>query len=380
MNQEEYKYFAFLSFQSADSKEALRMQRALETYRLPYAVSRRHHLPRRLGQCFCYLTDISLREELMHELQARLAESKYLIVLCSPRSAKSSFVNGGIERFIELGRRDRIIPLIVEGVPYSGNPDTECYPEALRRHFPKSSNPFEDHQILGVNIHEEGVSARRARQRAVVMVMARMLDLNFEDLWQRELKRRRQRVIALTSMSLLVLSTIALTWFFSRSFDQSLHVVEQTDANPYLPQSDRVAVRLTMDNDVREEVVLCHEGVLHHLPASVRGKYIRVEASCPGFLPLDTLVSAGSDITLSLRRDAALYGHLSATLWQDEPLANVQLQVADYTITTDSNGRFTLDLPIAQQRLAYPVFYQGQQLDSLYVPCGPNDVLLVGGE
>ncbi len=374
---EDYKYFAFLSFQSADAKEALRMQRALETYRLPYAVSRRHSLPRKLGQCFCYLSDISLREELMHELEARLAESRYLIVLCSPQSAKSTFVNGGIERFISLGRRDRIIPLIVDGIPYSGDPETECYPEALRRHFPKSSNPFEDHQILGVNIHEEGVSARRARQRAVVMVMARMLGLNFEDLWRREVKRRRQRT-AMSIMALaMILSAIGLTWQMSKSFNMAVSIEENTPQNTYLPQSDSVAVTFTLQGDVRQEMVVDRQGMLHHLPSSVRNQRIQVQAICLGFLPLDTMVEASSSVCLTLTRDSHLYGHLTAVVWREQPLPNIELQVANHTVITDEQGRFALDLPIEEQRKAYPVVYQGQLLDSLYAPCGKNDVIVI---
>lgn len=375
--QENYKYFAFLSFQSADSKEALRMQRALETYRLPYTVSKKHGLPRRIGQCFCYLTDISLREELMHELEARLAESKYLIVLCSPRSAKSPFVNGGIERFVELGRRDSIIPLIVDGVPYSGNPDTECYPEALRKHFPKSANPFEDHQILGVNLHEEGLSSRRAQQRAVVMVIARMLGLNFEDLWRREIKRRKQLAAMWATLIACMMALVCFTWQVSRSFDMAVSIEETSPYNTYLPSSDSVAVTLALPGDMRQDTIAGHNGVFRHLPASIRGREIHVHAYCLGFIPLDTTIIAGSEMKLSLCRDAQMYGHLTAVVWNGEPVIAADLEIAGHQVTTDSTGRFVLDLPIEEQRLLYPVSYKGLSLDSLYVPCGPNDVIIV---
>lgn len=374
---EAYKYFAFLSFQSADAKEALRMQHALETYRLPYAVSRKHSLPRKLGQCFCYLSDISLREELMQELEERLAESKFLIVLCSPHSAKSTFVNGGIERFISLGRRDRIIPLIVDGVPYSGNPDTECYPEALRRYFPKSNNPFEDHQILGVNLHEEGVSAHRARERAVVMVMARMLGLNFEDLWQRELKRRKQRMAMIITTISIVLMAIGLTWQLSRSFDMEIVLDEKTEINSYLPQADSMQIILTMPGDERREWLVGKKGTIHHLPASARHKNIRLQASCSGFVDVDTVVQAASELQLPLVRDVAVFGHLSAVVWHNQSCPHTLINIAGHAVRTDEQGRFTLDLPIVEQRCAYPVSYENQTLDSLYAPCGPNDIIVI---
>lgn len=374
---EAYKYFAFISFQSADAKEASRMQEALETYRLPYALSRKLSLPRRLGKCFCYLHDISLREELMQELEGRLAESKYLIVLCSPRSAKSAFVNGGIERFVELGRRDRIIPLIVDGIPYSGDPETECYPEALRRYFPKSPNPFEDHQILGVNLHEEGLSARHSRERATVMVMARMLDLNFEDLWRRELRRRRQQLASIIVTILAVLGTIGMIWQMSRAFDMDISVTERSVYNPYLPPLDSVSVSFYLPDDTRREVLAGRECVLRHLPASVRGDRICVQASCLGFEPLDTMIVAGAKAQLSFRRDMSVFGHLTAIVWREEPVADAELEVAGVAVTTDAEGRFVLDVPIEEQRTVYPVSYQGTLLDSLYAPCGPNDVIVI---
>ena len=142
-----YKYFAFISFQSADAKDAVRLQHAIESYRLPAVLCKESNVPRRIKPLYCYLNDMHAGEELMQELKARMEQSRYLIVVCSPRSAKSVYVNSGIDYFISLGRRDSIIPVIVDGVPYSGYPETECFPEALRRHFPKDPDPLKDHSI-----------------------------------------------------------------------------------------------------------------------------------------------------------------------------------------------------------------------------------------
>ena len=51
-----------------------------------------------------------------------LDKSKYLILICSPNSAKSEYVNDEAEYFIKNGRTDHIIPLIVDGVPHSEYP------------------------------------------------------------------------------------------------------------------------------------------------------------------------------------------------------------------------------------------------------------------
>ena len=64
-----------------------------------------------------------------------LDNSGTLVVLCSPRSASSRWVNQEIEYFLSLGRADRIQCFVVDGEPFaSADParaDEECLPPAL---------------------------------------------------------------------------------------------------------------------------------------------------------------------------------------------------------------------------------------------------------
>lgn len=197
-----YKYFAFISFQNSDAREAVRLQHAIERYRLPAVLCKQDSsIPRRIKPLYCYINDMHAGEELMQELKSRMEQSRYLIVVCSPRAAKSAYINSGIDYFVSLGRRDSIIPVIVDGVPYSNDPATECFPEALRRHFPKHADPLQDHSILGINIHEQGVSRRKAYSRAMLMVVARMLQLDFDGLLLRDRQRRRKRAVLAACLS-----------------------------------------------------------------------------------------------------------------------------------------------------------------------------------
>ena len=200
---EEYKYYAFVSYRSSDEKYAKWLQDKIEAYRLPTTVQKMNQaLPKKkLRPCFRYHTDIQ-PNELKTELRNKLEQSKYLLVICTPRSAQSPWVGNEIDTFVELGRRDRIIPVIVEGKPYSGDPATECYNPSLIKHFPHSDNINEDREILGVNIHEEGRgSAYMKRERAVIQIVSRMLDVNYDELWNRERRRIITRAIVSTDHS-----------------------------------------------------------------------------------------------------------------------------------------------------------------------------------
>ena len=90
---EQYKYFAFISYSSRDTKWGKRLQRRLENYRLPIALCRSRGWQRRpLRPVFFAPTDIQ-PGGLSEELQERLKASRNLIVICSPDSAKSAYVS-----------------------------------------------------------------------------------------------------------------------------------------------------------------------------------------------------------------------------------------------------------------------------------------------
>jgi hypothetical protein len=87
-------------------------------------------MPKYIRPVFRDKTDLTsgvLSEQLHNELE----QSKFLIVICSPSCANSSWVNKEVATFIEEGRTEFIIPFIVEGVPHANNPEKECFPEKL---------------------------------------------------------------------------------------------------------------------------------------------------------------------------------------------------------------------------------------------------------
>ena len=145
------EYYAFISYKREDKKEAKRLQHALEYYRLPNQLRQEQpELPEYVRPIFRDMTDLEVGE-LSTQIHSALEQSHYLIVVCSPRVAASKWVNDEIEYFISLGKQDKIIPYIIEGIPHASNPEEECYPPALLR----LSN---DKELLGANINEANTS------------------------------------------------------------------------------------------------------------------------------------------------------------------------------------------------------------------------------
>lgn len=171
------EYYAFISYKREDEKWAMWLQSKLEHYSFPTNLNRRTDLPKNIRPTFRDVTDLS-PGLLAQEIDKALRYSEWLIVICSPLSAKSPWVCKEAQTFVDLGRADHIIPFVIEGVPFSKDSMTECYPEALL-------NLTDGQELLAANINEMG------RDAAAIKVVARMFNLRFDALWQRHEREKR---------------------------------------------------------------------------------------------------------------------------------------------------------------------------------------------
>lgn len=198
MEEKQYNYYAFISYSRKDEKWARWLQNRLETYRLPAAVRKEHlDIPRRIFPVFRDKTDLT-SGKLESMLEQELDASKYLIVICSPSSANSDWVNKEISRFIQMGREDRIIPFIVSGTPYAEKDQLECFPSALKHDVQQ--------ELLGISVAELG------RTPAFLRVVATLLSIKYDQLVMRHRKRMlRRRILIGVTVFLLM----ALDWYNS---------------------------------------------------------------------------------------------------------------------------------------------------------------------
>lgn len=184
-----FEYYAFISYSHKDKKWAEWLQHQLEHYKIPTSLHKEsdRKLPKKVRPVFRDQTDLGVGS-LEFNLRKELTDSRYLIVLCSPDSAKSDWVNKEIEHFREMGRQDRIIPVIISGEPGSGSAD-ECYPSGLK-----------ETDIWGIRLSE------KKEKEALIHIVARLLELDFDMLWEREIKEQksRKRRIVLIGSGLVV--------------------------------------------------------------------------------------------------------------------------------------------------------------------------------
>lgn len=79
--------------------------------------------------------------------------------------------------FATLHGADKIIPFVVSGIPYSNDIETECIHEQIKA--------ISQEELLAINVREEGIgSFAMKKKRAFIRVVARLLDIKFNTLWQ----------------------------------------------------------------------------------------------------------------------------------------------------------------------------------------------------
>ena len=200
-------YYAFISYKREDERMAKWLQHKLEHYKLPSNLNGRTDLPRSIRPIFRDTTEL-IPGNLPQQIHDALEASQHLIVICSPRSAQSYWVNKEIETFIAMGKQNNIIPYIIDGQPFAEDVDDECFPPAIRN-MPKEK------EILGANVNEMGQDA------AAVKTVAKMLGVRFDSLWKRyEREQKTKRLLMILAVALFVVAVLGVaTWIWSQNND-----------------------------------------------------------------------------------------------------------------------------------------------------------------
>ena len=195
MEEKNFKYYAFISYSHKDKKVAQKLQRRLERYHLPSALRKSNPaLPKNLKPIFRDDSDLVASGTLKTALQENLDRSNYLILICSPNSAKSEYVNDEVEYFIKNGRGDHIIPLIVDGEPHAKDAAKECFPPAILE-LPR------ENELLGIDLKKFG------EYNAFIRVIATLLKLDIDDFISRDARERKKKVFIFVSMLIAAIIT-----------------------------------------------------------------------------------------------------------------------------------------------------------------------------
>ena len=207
---ESARFRAFISYSHADKAFADWLHRALESYRLPSRLVGEKTavgaVPAKLTPIFRDRDELPAAGDLSVELLSALAQSSFLIVIASPSAARSRWVNEEVRHFKKVHGEGRVLVLIVDGDPASGD-DSECFPLAVRRRVDDDGR-ITDQQVepIAADLRAGGDGKRLAKLKLV----AGLTGLALDRMVQREQARRQRRLAALAAVAGVIAVSMAV--------------------------------------------------------------------------------------------------------------------------------------------------------------------------
>jgi hypothetical protein len=226
------RYWAFISYSRQDKKWAEWLAAALERFPIPSELRRlewpRTLNDRRLQPVFRDQDELPAAANLDGRLREALMSSRFLIVVCSPASASSRWVNAEVAHFLENRGVEDILLLLVDGTPKSA---TSNEPEALPQPLLALAT-----EPIWIDVGKNG----EPKSRGVVRLAAGMLGVGFDELWRRE-RRRRRRLLAASIAIIGVILAGSATLFWHQEREAASRLQRQQEAAQQMLQDQQAA-------------------------------------------------------------------------------------------------------------------------------------------
>jgi hypothetical protein len=224
------KFWAFISYARGDEPSAAWLHRRLERYRIPKdlladPIEEGLRIDR-LAPVFRDREELAASPDLGTSLKAALDASAFLILVCSPLSARSQWVNAEASYFLERGRSKKIVYLVVDGEPLAGsrgfNPEIECLPAAIAGAV--AAGHLAEPLWADLRHHHGG------RRRAFAQVVASLIGVGVDTVLQREKRRARRMIGSVLAGAATMAAVFAITIHLLNSAAHQRELAQKAEA------------------------------------------------------------------------------------------------------------------------------------------------------
>ena len=181
------RYDAFISYRHSDLDMyiAKKIHKGLETFKVPGAVAKKYG-KKSIRRVFRDQEELPIGSDLGDNIESALRESEFLLVICSPRTPESYWVQKEIETFIRMHGREHVLAILIEGEP------DQSFPQQIL--IDEEGNPVEP---LAADVR--GSSKRETDRKLKTELMrlaAPILYCSYDDLRQRHRERRMKKMLS----------------------------------------------------------------------------------------------------------------------------------------------------------------------------------------
>ena len=259
----QYRYWAFISYSHRDKKWGDWLHKAMEEYTvsddIAAAYAGERQLPKRIFPVFRDRDELPTSHDLGENIKQGLTDSEYLIVICSPNAVGSMWVNEEIKTFKALGRENKVLCLIVDGEPNASSKSNvsqkapwrdkflhkvgllsfdDCFPESVRFKVNRNKEITLEHTEP---IAADARPGQGGKLMALVKLAAGVLQIDFDKLWKRELRRnRRNQIGSILTMAALSMVFAGLAWEAAKQRDHAEYQAKTAFSRFLVTQSNEI--------------------------------------------------------------------------------------------------------------------------------------------
>ena len=243
------RYDAFISYRHSepDMFVAKRVHKGLETFKVPRTVAKKYG-KKKIKRVFRDQEELPIGSDLGDNISKALEESEYLLVICSPRTPESYWVQKEIDTFIQLHDREHILAILIEGEPADSFP-----PQLLTD---DAGNPVEP---LAADVR--GSSHReiaRKLKTELMRLVAPILHCSYDDLKQRHRERRMRKMLLAASVVAVLGVAFGAYSAYNNAIISENYKAKQVNQSKYLAKT---ALELLEEGDRQTAALVALEAL-----------------------------------------------------------------------------------------------------------------------
>ena len=152
--------------------------------------------------------------------------------------------------------------------------------------------------------------------------------------------------------------------------------------NVKLPSLKDAEVTIMFDNKTEVDTIrsMGDSVVFKEIAHKNLNKDVRVIVKCQNYLDIDTTFVLSKTVELNIKRDPVVFGSIHFRLWNpdiEKAVANTEVEIAGYKAVSDNEGNVELFIPLEHQQPVYQIKANiPLENDTIYLPCGKDDVVL----
>lgn len=316
----EKSYIAFISYRHTplDSAVAKQLHGLIESYIIPHTL--RVGKRRKLGLVFRDKEELAASSDLSQDICKALDASAFLIVVCTPDTAGSIWVNREIQYFLRSHDRSHILAVLADGEP------KQAFPDALIHDCDASGTKIEL-EPLAMDVRAHGVyNTKRKVAKECKRLFAAILGCPYDALVLREQRRKFKKAAI----------AIVMVWIVAAGFTSLLLVKNKKIQQQNIALAEEKVFVQHQQAQLLTEIAQESLRVGNNLAAArdaVKALRLNEEAGQPYYAPAETILF---DAVNLFGNNTILSSMYDTTLEQTTP-------VSDFDISDDGEKIVTID-------------------------------------